>query len=214
MPSRKPIPPRERILHCALHEFSQYGYFGARVARITRAARVNPRMLFYYFKNKEGLFSAVQESVWKQSGLAGAPPQEPVDALDVWYHFYCENPGWARILLWEGLEQRKMEPKEEAQRRIIWKNNLKKMARQPAPGGWPGALSRPHLLLSLLAIELAPMALPQQARMLTGKDPFSPEFVRERRIFLRDFVRAITGAASPGRKPVAGKRAKPGKARS
>jgi AcrR family transcriptional regulator len=84
MPSSKRLPARERILQCALHEFSQYGYFGARVARITRAARVNPRMLFYYFKSKKGLFNAMQDSIWKRTGFAGAPPQEPVDALQVW----------------------------------------------------------------------------------------------------------------------------------
>jgi TetR/AcrR family transcriptional regulator len=192
MPSSKRLSPRERLLQCALREFSQYGFFGARVARITLAAKVNPRMLFYYFKSKKGLFNAVQESVWKRADLAGAPPQQPVDDLGAWYQFYCQNPDWARILLWEGLERRKMEPKEGAQRRIIWKTNLEKMANNRGAGRWPESIDLPHLLLSLLAIQLAPIALPHQARMMTGKDPFSPEFIRDRQNFLKDFVAVIT----------------------
>lgn len=155
-------------------------------------------MLFYYFKSKKGLFNAVQESVWSRDDLPSAAPTEPVDAVGTWYKFYSENMDWARIVLWEGLEGRKMLPKEEAQRLKIWQSNLERMAKNRGPGGWPKSVDPAHLLLSLLAIQLAPMALPLQARMLTGKDPFSAEFVRERQAFLKDLVLALMNPGLDG----------------
>jgi AcrR family transcriptional regulator len=54
---------RERILAAAVQEFSAKGYSGARVDAICRVARSNPRMLYHYFGDKDGLYVAVLEHV-------------------------------------------------------------------------------------------------------------------------------------------------------
>ena len=56
---RHPARTRERILAAALREFSDKGFAGARVDRIARRARVNKRMLYHYFGNKESLFREI-----------------------------------------------------------------------------------------------------------------------------------------------------------
>src|SRR4030081_1884742 len=56
---RDPQRTRDRILAAALAEFSAEGFAGARVARIARRARVNKRMLYHYFGNKEDLFREI-----------------------------------------------------------------------------------------------------------------------------------------------------------
>lgn len=50
----------ERIREAALREFAQYGYDGARLERIARAAGVHTAQIHYYFRNKRGLYEAVQ----------------------------------------------------------------------------------------------------------------------------------------------------------
>jgi TetR/AcrR family transcriptional regulator len=56
-----PSGSRDRILSAARREFAQYGFAGARVARIARQAAVNKQLIFYYFESKAGLHAAVAE---------------------------------------------------------------------------------------------------------------------------------------------------------
>jgi TetR/AcrR family transcriptional regulator len=54
---------RAAILKAAIREFSAHGLSGARTDAIAQAAGANKALLYYYFKNKEGLYSAAIESV-------------------------------------------------------------------------------------------------------------------------------------------------------
>ncbi len=57
--SRNAEHSREAILKAAVREFAQEGVAGARTDEIARAAGVNKALLYYYFKDKEGLYGAV-----------------------------------------------------------------------------------------------------------------------------------------------------------
>jgi TetR/AcrR family transcriptional regulator len=50
---------RARLLVAATAEFSANGYSGARIDAICRAAHANPRMIYHYFGDKDGLYVAV-----------------------------------------------------------------------------------------------------------------------------------------------------------
>jgi TetR/AcrR family transcriptional regulator len=71
MPQRKPKPnqhdrsdqTRQRILQAAIGEFSAHGLAGARTDSIAQSAQVNKALLYYYFKNKEALYTATIEDV-------------------------------------------------------------------------------------------------------------------------------------------------------
>lgn len=54
---------RTRILRAALQEFSVHGLAGARTDVIAQSAKVNKALLYYYFKNKESLYTAAFEEV-------------------------------------------------------------------------------------------------------------------------------------------------------
>lgn len=54
------VDAAERIRAAALREFAQYGYDGARLERIARSAGVHTAQIHYYFRNKRGLYEAVQ----------------------------------------------------------------------------------------------------------------------------------------------------------
>ncbi|GAA4162838.1 TetR family transcriptional regulator [Gryllotalpicola daejeonensis] len=49
---------RQRILEASFAEFSTYGFAGARVDRIAKAAGCNKNLIYIYFGSKEGLFDA------------------------------------------------------------------------------------------------------------------------------------------------------------
>ncbi|MEN3040511.1 MAG: TetR/AcrR family transcriptional regulator [Bacteroidia bacterium] len=53
----------ERIKEAAIQEFAQYGYDGARLERIARAAGVHTAQIHYYFRNKRSLYEAVQKAL-------------------------------------------------------------------------------------------------------------------------------------------------------
>ena len=48
---------RQRILQAAIKEFAAEGYSGARVDAICKRARSNPRMIYHYFGDKDGLYA-------------------------------------------------------------------------------------------------------------------------------------------------------------
>ncbi|EKU98785.1 transcriptional regulator [Leptolyngbya sp. PCC 7375] len=50
---------KQHILNAAEIEFARHGLKGARTDEIAKAAGVASRMIYYYFKNKEGLYQAV-----------------------------------------------------------------------------------------------------------------------------------------------------------
>lgn len=54
---------REKILHAAIGEFSEHGLAGARISAIAQAAGVNKALLYYYFADKEALYTAALENV-------------------------------------------------------------------------------------------------------------------------------------------------------
>src|SRR5215470_4508194 len=80
----EPEKTRAAILKAALKEFSEEGVSGARTDEIARRAGVNKALLYYYFKDKEGLyaaaleqvFSGLHERVWSVLERSELPPRE------------------------------------------------------------------------------------------------------------------------------------------
>lgn len=54
------------ILEVATAEFAEKGFSGARVDEIAAKTQTSKRMIYYYFQDKEGLFTAVLEQGYRQ----------------------------------------------------------------------------------------------------------------------------------------------------
>lgn len=54
---------RQKILQAAIREFSEHGLAGARISAIAAAADVNKALLYYYFADKEAIYTAALEQV-------------------------------------------------------------------------------------------------------------------------------------------------------
>ena len=66
MKKRNPQQTQASILEAATQEFARYGFDGARVDRIVRQAKCNPRMLYHYFGSKQTLYITVLEDVYRR----------------------------------------------------------------------------------------------------------------------------------------------------
>jgi AcrR family transcriptional regulator len=76
---------RRRILEIAFEEFAENGLSGGNTDTIAARAKISKRLIFYYFKTKEDLFTAVLEMVYSQKRLAeenlGLDDLEPEAAI-------------------------------------------------------------------------------------------------------------------------------------
>jgi AcrR family transcriptional regulator len=110
---RDPEGTRRRILEAAIEQFSNSGLAGARVGSIARWAKTNERMLYYYFGNKEQLFIAVLEELYKNFAkaelaidMAGREPEEAIRTLarTLWTYLR-EHEQWLKLINTENLHE-------------------------------------------------------------------------------------------------------------
>lgn len=108
--TRDPERTRSHILTAARKAFARHGLAGARVDAIAAASRVNKRMIYYYFADKEGLFLATLEEIYAELCAASealdleAPPETALARyIDFMWSYYLDNPEAIAILNSENL---------------------------------------------------------------------------------------------------------------
>jgi AcrR family transcriptional regulator len=83
--TKDPARTKADILEIAADEFSAHGLSGARVDAIAERMRTSKRMIYYYFGDKEGVFTAVLESAYSSvraiEALLALEALEPEEAL-------------------------------------------------------------------------------------------------------------------------------------
>lgn len=106
---------RKAILEAARKEFSVHGLGGARLERIAAEAGVHKRLVYYYFQDKDGLFSAVLESVYEEIrdaqlylDLKGMAPLAALRRLiEFTWDYYIAHPEFITFLNSENLHKAK-----------------------------------------------------------------------------------------------------------
>ena len=152
--SRNPEQTQQRILAAALKEFARHGFAGARVDVIARSARVNKRMLYHYFGDKEELFRAVlRRKISERKAWFGDAPQNALDTLPRWAELMASDPDWIRLLQFEALHWGEGKAViDESRRRHDVTVAIEWIRQQQAAGMVPGEFDAGHLLLSFLAL--------------------------------------------------------------
>lgn len=97
---------RCNLLAAARAAFAQAGLEGARVDDIARRAGLNKQLVYHYFGNKEGLYTAVLEQVYGEIRereaalrLSALPPEEAMRRLiDFSFGYLAENRDFVRLL--------------------------------------------------------------------------------------------------------------------
>lgn len=187
---RNPDLTAHRILDAATAEFAALGFAGARVNTIARRARINKRMLYYYFGSKRALFDVVLTTgLQRRLGAVPSTAQSPVDVAIAWYQHACEHPELVRLLLWQGLDDSAAHPTPDEQTTASVDWLLKKMS--GAVGNRRSRmLDARFLLLALAAVSVFPLSFPQITVSLTGLSPRDPRFQKMHAAFLQDLFGA------------------------
>jgi len=97
---------RHRLLAAATDLFTQKGYAATTVREIVGAAGVTKPVLYYYFRNKEGIylelmreaFSRLDELIAGTAGDRGSATQKLLRLCDRTYTLFMENVKVARVM--------------------------------------------------------------------------------------------------------------------
>jgi len=178
MAKRDPEGTRRRILAAALKEFAARGFAGARVERIARRARVNKRMLYHYFGNKRELYAEVfRRKLQEKAETTLSNPEDPADALPLWYDDISRDLDWVRLLTWEALGHRI--GRVGAGERRIYEAGIRWAKEAQAAGFLHPEVDPEFAFIAFVGVNMFPVAFPQLVEAMTGLTPTDPEF-RER----------------------------------
>jgi TetR/AcrR family transcriptional regulator len=200
-PGRDPRRSQERILAAALAEFSEHGFAGARVDRIARRARINKRMLYCYFGDKNALY---RETMRRRFALRAAqiersPYGDPEGAAAFWWRFGCEDRVWMRLMGWEALDAQARATICRTERRRAYARAVTQFRQFIARGDFTSKIDPRHALLLNMALTGFPIAFPQLTRLVTGVGPESRRFQSEWNDCLRIIMRQLKPAPAARR---------------
>lgn len=97
---------QQRILVAARAEFAEKGFDGARVDSIAGRAQANKQLIYYYFTNKDVLFTRVLEDAYRHIreqeaslSLDAFPASQAILKLvEFTWNYYLNNPEFIRLL--------------------------------------------------------------------------------------------------------------------
>jgi TetR/AcrR family transcriptional regulator len=190
--NRDPEATKARILAAALREFAALGISGARVDAIAARAKVNKRMLYYYFESKEGLFREIlRRRLHERSATLRTTEVADPERLAERQGRLVDEAQYTRLLMWEALETDPDRPVNEEIRREFFDGWVEAVREEQGAGALPDDLDAAQLVLSEICLTMGPYLLPQLAHLVTGMSVKDPEFVAERQEFLRRLGRRL-----------------------
>jgi AcrR family transcriptional regulator len=109
--TQDPEGVRRNILEVATREFAERGYSGARVDEIAAKTDTSKRMIYYYFRDKEGLYVAVLEEAYARIrqierglNLEGLDPAAALRRLtEFTFDYQNANPDFVRLVMVENI---------------------------------------------------------------------------------------------------------------
>ena len=120
------VDTRDNILQAAVKVFAERGLGGGRINLISRAARSNDRMIYYYFGNKEKLFvevlGKIYRDMWEAESALDLDLEKPEAALKQIVQFtmdhYLKHPEMLTLLNNENLHKGKYVSKSKTMREL------------------------------------------------------------------------------------------------
>ena len=198
----RPEQSRTAILRAAVQEISREGLAGARTDAIARSAGVNKALLYYYFKDKDALYSAVLDQVF--GGLTAAildvlsrplPPREKLQAyVRTHFDYIAGHPLYPRIVQEEmmraghsGTAQLERIVKQYFRPLFV---KLSGLLKEGMEAGEFRAVNPLQFIPSMISVIIFYFNSIPVTRAMRGGDPFAPERLEERRSAVLDFISA------------------------
>ena len=161
---------KKRIVEAAADEFARVGYEGARIERIAAAAECNRSLVYFYFKDKAGLFeAALAEAAEYREKQMAAQPATLADGLIYWFRQNWAEPRRIRLIMQEALAPPAAGDVPERRRRYHEKQLAVVKAFQTA-GLLRSDIAPNRLLTLFLAVTSFPACFPRVASVSLGTD--------------------------------------------
>lgn len=198
MSERNSERSKNEILNAAETEFSEKGFYGARVDEIAASAGINKRMIYAYFGNKEGLYKQVlsgvyarMETVERKIINCGYHGEKLIrEIVGAYFDFLSHDHRFVNILLWENLNHGKYLNQLENER--IKRDTIKYFVDEIEKGKRDGVFKKDvnswHTVLSLITICFANFSNQYTLSKLFGKDLAQSDVIAERRNYTADMV--------------------------
>jgi TetR/AcrR family transcriptional regulator len=198
----QPEESRAAILRAAAREFAEHGIAGARTDSIAREARVNKALLYYYFHDKEALYSAVLDETFAglkntvfQALDSNLPPREKILAYaGAYFDFLASNQMYPRLIQREMMRAREGDSPHIDK---IIKNyfrpifaRLSELIQQGIADGEFRPVNPTHFVPSMVAMIVFYFSSAPTMQKIVGFNPLTPERIAERRASILDFISA------------------------
>jgi len=187
------------IIAVATAEFAEKGLAGARIDEIAERTRTSKRMIYYYFKSKEGLYLAVLEEAYHgiraieaTLDLEHLPPKQALRALvGFTFDYQRANPDFIRLVMNENMHKGEYMKKSANMRalnapaidalRNIYKRGLDEGVFRPG-------LDPIDLHTSISALSFFNVSNQHTFSLIFDHDVTAPENVAQRRKNVEDMV--------------------------
>jgi len=189
MQSETPRARKDEILEVATRLFAERGYEGASMNDVAELVGMRKASLFYHFATKDALYEAVVDRVIKSMHeplqaiyASGGSFPERLDALTrTLVESLGARPYAARLLLRETMDWGPVMRNTLADRiLVVLEASAAWVQAGQAAGVFEPADAR-HMVLTSVGMHILPFAIGQLVERYTGKSPFDPAFVAQRR---------------------------------
>jgi TetR/AcrR family transcriptional regulator len=211
----RPEQSRAAILQAAVREFSREGVAGARIDAIARSARVNKALLYYYFKDKEALYSAVLDQVFGGLTVAvntafalNVPPREKILAyVRAHFDYVAGHPLYPRIVQGEMMSAGRNGSSQLD--RIVKQyfrplaSRLSQVLTEGMAAGDFRSVDPAQVVPSMISVIVFYFINAPAMRSMTGMDPLQPKPVAARRAAVLDFISAALLRQAPSQRKAA-----------
>jgi len=199
---RQPEASRDAILQAALAEFAQEGLAGARMDAIAAAAGVNKALLYYYFHDKESLYGALLDDLFRRLkkrvvralDAPGSAGERLLSYVRAHFDTVAESLHYARLFQGElmsagrGGSPHLTRIVEEYIRPISAR--VLGVLQEGIEGGEFRPVDIIQFVPSMVAVVVYYFVTAPVVRRLRTDDPFSPQAIQNRRAAVLDFIAA------------------------
>jgi TetR/AcrR family transcriptional regulator len=196
----QPEESRTAILQAAIREFAREGVAGARTDAIARAAKVNKALLYYYFRDKDALYAAALEHVFRERDAVlmpilqeDTPPGEKIlRYVGAFFDFLASHPEQRQMVQRELF----LLPQRAPVLRVVKAHmqplfeRLLKVFREGIASGVFRPVDPMQFIPSMAAVVVHYFGSAAFIKLMTNEDPLTPEKLAARRAAVLDFISA------------------------
>ena len=195
-----PDASKAAILKAAIKEFARGGVAGARIDAIARAAKVNKALLYYYYVDKERLYGAALEEVFRRRYeilapilAADIPPGEKVlRYAGAMFDYFAENPSHREMV-----QREVMVSSRHGQILRVFRQQVQPMfeeivktVRAGIESGEFRDVDPLQFTLSMGAVIVQYFSSAPLMKLFLHQDPLTPERLAARKAAVLDFISA------------------------